>query len=67
MQPQRDVAARNPQLLGLGIDEDTALVVHDDQCEVLGAGKVVLFNERPASGNRILVFHKGDRFALASR
>jgi cyanophycinase len=32
--------ANNPELLGLGIDEDTALVVHGHEAEVVGTGGV---------------------------
>jgi cyanophycinase len=40
------VIAGNPQLLGLGIDEDTALVVHGHLAEVVGAGGVTFVDGR---------------------
>ncbi len=40
------VIASNPQLLGLGIDEDTALVVRGHVGEVLGAGGVTFVDGR---------------------
>ncbi|MEO8563259.1 MAG: cyanophycinase [bacterium] len=40
------VIAGNPQLLGLGIDEDTALVVHGHLGEVVGAGGVTFVDGR---------------------
>ena len=40
------VIAGNPQLMGLGIDEDTALVVHGHLGEVVGAGGVTFVDGR---------------------
>jgi len=40
------VIAGNPQLLGLGIDEDTALVVHGHVGKVVGAGGVTFVDGR---------------------
>jgi cyanophycinase len=49
--------SNNPELLGLGIDEDTALVVHGHTAEVVGAGGVtwvdgrsMLFDDAEAAG-----------------
>jgi cyanophycinase len=38
--------ARNPELLGLGIDEDTALVVRGCRGEVVGSGSVTFVDGR---------------------
>jgi cyanophycinase len=40
------VVAGNPQLLGIGIDEDTALIVRGDVGEVVGAGSVTFIDGR---------------------
>ncbi len=40
------VIAQNPEMLGLGIDEDTALVVHDHLGEVVGRGSVTFVDGR---------------------
>jgi cyanophycinase len=44
------VVARNPKLLGIGIDEDTALVVRGDIGEVVGAGGVTFIDARDTVG-----------------
>src|SRR5690348_14985261 len=47
------VIARYPKLLGIGIDESTAVVVHGDQFEVIGKSKVLIHdskNERQSDG-----------------
>src|SRR6185295_15664823 len=74
------IALEHPNLVGLGIDESTAIVVHPDATfEVIGEGAVMVIDPRKANGIRtdqsgnlsarniqthILV--AGDRFDLAS-
>jgi cyanophycinase len=41
--------AMYPHELGLGIDEDTAILVHGDKFEVLGAGSVTVIDAGPAA------------------
>jgi cyanophycinase len=40
------LVAQSPSLLGLGVDEDTAAVIHDDgtQLEVVGRGAVIVID-----------------------
>jgi cyanophycinase len=38
--------AQNPQVLGIGIDERTAIVVKDDKFEVIGEGAVTVINAK---------------------
>jgi cyanophycinase len=40
------VVAQNPELMGLGIDEDTAIVVHGHLGEVVGRGSVTFVDGR---------------------
>lgn len=40
------LVARHPQLLGIGIDEATALVVRHEVAEVVGQGKVAFYDAR---------------------
>ena len=67
---ERDVAevvAHYPELLGIGIDENTAIVVHDDQFEVMGAGKVVIFDGKTQSKKKVLTLSPGQKFDLKKR
>lgn len=41
-----EAVALDPDLLGLGLSEDTAVVVRGDQVEVVGAGSIVLLDGR---------------------
>ena len=64
------VIARYPKLLGIGIDESTAIVVHGDQFDVIGQSKVLIHDARyqPAPGGaRYYVLSAGDRFDLKHR
>lgn len=70
----------NPRLLGIGIDEATALVVeHGNRCRVVGEGTVIVYDAREASGVRadgrgtlsgtgvrMHVLAEGDRFDLST-
>jgi cyanophycinase len=42
----RTAVAQHPDLLGIGIDEDTAVVVRGDVCEVIGSGSVTVVDGR---------------------
>jgi cyanophycinase len=76
------IVAQSPQLLGLGVDEDTAAVVEDDVLRVVGRGAVTIFDpsrittnafeakrSQPilASGVVLHVLPEGSAFDLASR
>jgi cyanophycinase len=51
--------ARYPHQLGIGIDEDTAMVVHDGTFRVIGSGAVTVFDLGQATLNNVLEL-KGD-------
>lgn len=75
--------AHNPRVIGIGIDEDTAIVVEGETFTVLGsggvtivdAGRVTRSNIAEARPDRVLSIHNvtlhglsaGDRFDLAIR
>jgi cyanophycinase len=47
-----EVIARHPELLGIGIDESTAIVVRGQEFEVVGASKVAIHDGRSVAGER---------------
>ncbi len=64
------VIAAHPNLLGIGIDEGTAIVVRGDGFEVVGASKVAIYDARhePEPGGKVYYFlSQGDRFDLRRR
>jgi cyanophycinase len=46
--------AQYPHLLGLGIDEDTAVIAHDDRLTVLGDGSVMVYDLGAVSFNDVM-------------
>ncbi|RCH55048.1 cyanophycinase [Mucilaginibacter hurinus] len=53
------VIATNPASIGIGIEEDTALVVRNGtEAEVIGCGVVIIINGQQCSGNNITHFSK---------
>ena len=63
------VIEKHPELLGIGIDEDTAIVVQGDRFEVIGNSVVAIYdNERTlADEGRFYFLRPGDTFDLAKR
>jgi cyanophycinase len=75
--------AHSPWVLGIGIDEDTAIVVRGDEFTVVGSGAVYVFDAEPATrsnvaearpdellsihGVRLDVLAAGERFDLDQR
>jgi cyanophycinase len=67
----------HPELVGVGIDERTAVIVTGERCEVLGEGGVIVVDARSAqrartkdgethsaSGVRLAIYRAGDAFDL---
>lgn len=64
-----EVIRTHPQLLGIGIDEDTAIVVQGDRFEVIGQGYVAIYDNQkliPPNGH-FYFLAPGDRFNLKER
>ena len=58
-----EVVKVHPNLLGIGIDEKTAIVVRGDRFEVIGPSKVAIY----VNGAEMYFLYAGDRFDLARR
>jgi cyanophycinase len=63
------VIEAHPELLGIGIDENTAIVVQGDRFEVIGESYVLIFDNQKTVGEegRFYFLAPGDRFDLSSR
>lgn len=64
-----EVITAHPDLLGIGIDEDTAIVVQGDRFDVMGQGYVIIYDHSshiPPSGP-FYFMAPGDRFNLKTR
>jgi len=64
-----EIVEARPELLGIGIDENTAIVVEGDRFEVMGAGYVAIYDHGAMldSGGRFYFLAPGDAFDLAAR
>jgi len=63
-----DVEA-HPELLGIGLDEDTAIVVRGDTFEVMGNGYVAIYDSTNVVGDgwKFYFLAPGDRYDLSTR
>jgi cyanophycinase len=63
------VIEQHPHLLGIGIDEDTAIVVQGDGFEVVGKSVVAIYDNRRMLANqgRFYFLRAGDTYDLRTR
>lgn len=61
------VIEAHPELLGIGIDESTAIVVQGDRFEVIGASQVAITDGRDHDGRKFFFLKAGDWYDLARR
>ncbi|QCX00411.1 cyanophycinase [Aggregatimonas sangjinii] len=74
-----NILKNRPELLGIGIDESTAVIVKGDQFEVVGASKVLIYDgtfwsregsqlkNLPSKDNLFYFLQSGDRYDMKSR
>jgi cyanophycinase len=62
-----EVIAAHPSLLGIGLDEGTAIVVQGDRAEVIGRSRAAFYNARDTGGARYYFLQPGGVFDLAER
>ncbi len=63
-----EVIRAKPELLGIGIDEDTAIIVQGDEFEVVGRSYVAIYDHKTMGAEgRFYFLAPGQRFDLATR
>ncbi|MCA1818326.1 MAG: Type 1 glutamine amidotransferase-like domain-containing protein [Acidobacteria bacterium] len=62
-----NVLDAHPELLGIGMDEQAAIVVRGDEFEVEGTGRVAIYDNRKHGGNWYYWLSPGDRLDLSTR
>ncbi len=64
-----EIIEAKPELLGIGIDENTAIVIRGDRFEVIGESLVAIYDHESMldSGGRFYFLAPGDQFDLAER
>lgn len=61
-----EAVARFPQLIGIGLAEDTGLVIKKETFEVIGSGMVIVFDARKAKHNNHDILEKGTPMSLTN-
>src|SRR5205823_3723660 len=61
------VIRAHPELLGLGIDEATAVIIQANRLEVTGKSQVAIYNSHEETDEPYLLLSQGDQFNLAKR
>jgi cyanophycinase len=64
-----EVIEAHPELLGIGLDENTAIVVQGDVAQVIGESYALIYDNKSTTGNggKFYFLAPGDRFNLATR
>ncbi len=64
-----EVVQAHPELLGIGLDENTAIVVRGDMAEVIGESYMLVYDNQKTTGDggKFYFVAPGDRFNLATR
>jgi suppressor of ftsI len=62
-----EVLALESELLGIGVDESTAVIVTGDRAEVVGQGFVAFYNTADGAGDPYYFLRSGDVFDLGRR
>jgi cyanophycinase len=64
-----EVIDKYPDMLGIGLDENTAIVVQGDQFDVIGQSYAVVYSHKPVAGasGRFYFMGAGDRFDMKTR
>jgi cyanophycinase len=64
-----EIIEKYPHLLGIGIDENTAIVVQNDRFEVIGQSYVAIYDSKSTldSGGKFYFLAPGDRFNMKTR
>ncbi|MGG5462859.1 cyanophycinase [Clostridium sp. B9] len=56
--------SQNPEVLGIGIDEDTAIVINDDELTVIGSGAVYFVDGREISYTNVSEKQQDEVFSI---
>ena len=61
-----EAVAQYPKLIGLGLAEDTGLIIKDNCFEVIGSGMVIVFDGRKIKHNNHKVLSEGTPMSLTN-
>lgn len=61
-----EAVAKFPQIIGIGLAEDTGLVIKDNAAEVIGSGMVIIFDGRKLEHNNEKILKPGTPMSLTN-
>ena len=61
-----EAVAKHPELIGLGLAEDTGLIIKGDTAEVIGSGMIIVFDPRRLKHNNEKILHPGTPMSLTN-
>ncbi|MDO1501853.1 cyanophycinase [Winogradskyella maritima] len=61
-----EAVARYPERIGIGLAEDTGLVIQKNECEVIGSGMVIVFDPRKLKHNNSSILSEGTPMSLTN-
>ena len=61
-----EAVAQHPHLIGIGLAEDTGLVIKRNTFEIIGSGMVIVFDARKAKYNNHNTLEKGTPMSLTN-
>lgn len=64
-----EVIDKYPTMLGIALDEGTAIIVKEDEFDVLGRSYAIIYSDKPVAGanGRFYFMGSGDRFDMKTR
>ena len=61
-----EAVAKHPKLIGLGLAEDTGLIIKGDTLEVIGSGMIIIFDPRKLKHNNERILEEGTPMSLTN-
>ena len=63
---QSEAVAKHPNLLGIGLAEDTGMVIKNNEFEVIGSGMIIIFDPKTLTHNNEKLLSEGTPMTMAN-
>ena len=61
-----EAVAQFPELIGIGLAEDTGMIIKNNRCEVIGSGMIIVFDGRRLKHNNHKILKEGTPMSLTN-
>ncbi len=61
-----EAVAQFPELIGIGLAEDTGMIIKNQKCQVIGSGMVIIFDGRELEHNKHKILEQGTPMSLTN-